>query len=96
LKEVDEERKDKQSLDQTSVNQSRSRQMLPVLCLCQQFPASLRLTRSSLSAKQRHCAKAAGSFHSNLHVFPKHIFQFCDGVIMIIEDNQICRLAAAN
>ncbi|WP_165405750.1 hypothetical protein [Bradyrhizobium genosp. SA-3] len=71
--EVDEKRKDEKSLGRSSVSQSRSRQMLSVLCLSEQVPAS----RGSLSAKPRHCAKAAGNFHSGLPCFfSKIIFQF--------------------
>ncbi|UWU88987.1 hypothetical protein [Bradyrhizobium sp. CB1015] len=69
LEAVHKKRKDENTVDRSSVSQSSGRQMLPVLSLSEQLPASLGIARGSLSAKQRHCAKSAGNFHSNLPLY---------------------------
>jgi len=72
--EVDEKRKDEKSLGRSSVSQSRSRQMLPVLCLSEQFPASLRLARGSLSAKAAPLRESGGQLPFGHPCFPKDYF----------------------
>ncbi len=65
------------------------RQMLPVFCLGEQFPASVRMKRGTLPTERRHRAQARCGFHSSLPCFPHLIFCFYVGVIMIMRQNKI-------
>lgn len=61
--------------------------MLPVFCLGEQFPASVRMKRGTLPTERGHRAQALCGFHSSLPCFPHLIFCFYVGVIMIMRQN---------
>lgn len=67
-------------------------QVLPILCLGVQLPASVRTICGTLPTQRRHRAQAAYSFHSHPPCrFPHLIFCFCIGVIMIMTQNKLLR-----